>query len=323
MVNLLLLKHEMPNTSHGTASLQAAFALANGDEPSHCWDPLEVTPSARSAAMTSAATATPQPHTGAIVPIHGRFVWHELLARDIAKATAFYPDICGWTVASMPFPGSEGTYTMFKLGDAGQAGVTTFMADTVAGDAQAVWIPYMATDDADATCREAVVLGATLHMPPTDIPTIGRIAMLADPEGAHFAVITPAQPGMPEKEPVAGEFAWHEMLATDPAAAWEFYSRLFGWEKTHAMDMGADGIYQMFGRGAFTYGGFMRRSPTNPRTMWNCYVRTADLDAACKSIAQRGGRIVMGPHEVPNDDRIVCAVDDQGAVFSLVSKVTR
>lgn len=272
---------------------------------------------------SSSATASPPPRTSTAASVRGRFVWHELLTRDLARAVGFYPDVCGWTTSSMTVPGGEGSYTLFNKGDAGQAGVTTYMVDKLAGEAQALWMPYMASDDADATCRKAVALGGTLLMPPNDIPTVGRIAALSDREGATFAVITPAQPGTPERAPAAGEFAWHEMLAADPIAAFDFYGTLFGWEKTHAMDMGADGVYQMFGRGEFTYGGFMRRSPTNPRTMWNCYVRVTDLDSACETVKRKGGTIVMGPHEVPNDDRIVCAVDDQGAVFSLVGKIAR
>ena len=273
--------------------------------------------------IVSSSTAPSRPVSSPTPPAHGRFVWHELLARDPSKAIAFYPAVCGWTVSAMSVPEGAGTYTMFNKGDAGQGGLTAYPADKLAAGALATWMPYLGTDDADATCREAISLGGTLHMSPTDTPTVGRIAVLADPEGVQFAIIAPARNGQQETVPGSGEFAWHEMLATDPVAAFDFYSRLFGWEKTDAMDMGSSGIYQMFGRGAFTYGGFMRRSPETQRAMWNCYVRVDDLDASCAAIEGNGGRIVMGPHPVPNDERIVLAVDDQGALFSLVSKITR
>jgi predicted enzyme related to lactoylglutathione lyase len=144
-----------------------------------------------------------------------------------------------------------------------------------------------------------------------------------DPEGAQFALFTPFPESTPEVEPQVGEFAWHEMMADDPDAAFDFYSRLFGWTKTHAMDMGADGVYQMYGRGAFTYGGFGRRPEGSPPTLWNSYIRVADLDASCDALKRNGGSILMGPHEVPNGDRIVVAVDNQGAMISLVGKVRK
>jgi predicted enzyme related to lactoylglutathione lyase len=125
---------------------------------------------------------------------------------------------------------------------------------------------------------------------------------------------------MPETVPAVGEFAWQEMMADDPEASLAFYTRLFGWEKKHAMDMGKDGTYQMYGLGDFTYGGFMRRQPGQPAAFWNSYVRVTDLDASVAAVKRGGGTIVMGPHEVPNDDRVVVAIDDQGAVISLVGR---
>jgi predicted enzyme related to lactoylglutathione lyase len=273
--------------------------------------------------MTSTASTTQeQPLAPPTSPLRGRFVWHELLAHDVARGVAFYPSVTGWTVLTMPFPGATEPYTMFSRGDVPQAGLMAYPPEAPA-DAKAVWLPYMGTESVDATAREAVALGAKQLMPPTDIPTVGRIAVLMDPQGAQFALFTPSREGSAERAPEAGEFAWHEMMADDPDAAFDFYSRLFGWTKTQAMDMGADGIYQMYGRGAFTYGGFARRSKETPSTLWNCYIRVADLDASCEALKRNGGTIVMGPHEVPNADRIVIATDDQGAVISLVGKIRK
>jgi predicted enzyme related to lactoylglutathione lyase len=277
--------------------------------------------------MTSPSTTpTPQqqpPFAPSASSLRGRFLWHELLARDVAAAAAFYPPVTGWTVQEMSFPGAKEPYTIFAQGAAGRAGAMAYPAAQVAAGAKAMWLPYLGTDSVDATAREAVALGATQLMPPTDIPTVGRMAVLMDPQGAQFALFTPFPESTPEVEPQVGEFAWHEMMADDPDAAFDFYSRLFGWTKTHAMDMGADGVYQMYGRGAFTYGGFGRRPEGSPPTLWNSYIRVADLDASCEALKRNGGSILMGPHEVPNDDRIVVAVDNQGAMISLVGKVRK
>jgi predicted enzyme related to lactoylglutathione lyase len=122
---------------------------------------------------------------------------------------------------------------------------------------------------------------------------------------------------------VAGEFAWHELAADDPKAAFAFYQRLFGWVMKREMDMGADGVYHMFGADAHMYGGFMGRRAGSPPSAWNSYVRVTDLDASIAAVTRGGGRIVMGPHEVPNNDRVVIAVDDQGTGFSLVGAIRK
>jgi predicted enzyme related to lactoylglutathione lyase len=271
--------------------------------------------------MTSPASTTRhEPLAPPNSPLRGRFVWHELLARDVAAAVAFYPPVIGWTVQTMPSPMDKAPYTIFYRGEAPQAGVMAYPAEVLASEPKPLWLPYMGTESVDVTAREAVALGAKQLMAPTNIPMIGRVAVLLDPQGAQFALFTPSQDGSAERTPETGEFAWHEMMCDDPDAAFDFYSRLFGWTKKHAMDMGKDGIYQMYGRGEFTYGGFARRSKEMPPAFWNCYIRVADLDASCETLKRDGGTIVIGPHPVPNDDRIVIAVDNQGAVVSLVGK---
>jgi hypothetical protein len=74
--------------------------------------------------------------------------------------------------------------------------------------------------------------------------------VLSDPQGATFAVFTPiAQPPAHEGQARVGDASWHELLTTDLDGAFAFYSELFDWHKTDAMDMGPDGTYQMFGQG--------------------------------------------------------------------------
>lgn len=269
-------------------------------------------------------SASTQPRLdGATSLIHGRYLWHQFHALDVDKALEFYHEVCGWTVSTMDVPGGSDRYTTFSRGDTGIGGVMPIPAEQARAGAEARWVSYIGSDDAATTCRDAIALGGTQLGPLTDIPTIGKMAVLADPEGAEFAVITPYPAGTPEQAPVEGDFAWHEMAADDPEASFTFYERLFGWERKHAMDMGSDGVYQMYGRGPFTYGGFMRRSTGMPPAAWNCYVRVPDLDASLEKLQLLGGRVLIGTHEVPNDDRILIAVDNQDAVISLVGKVKR
>ncbi|MBA3717852.1 MAG: VOC family protein, partial [Actinobacteria bacterium] len=54
------------------------------------------------------------------------------------------------------------------------------------------WLAYLGTDDVDATTERAKELGATVHMPPTDITEVGRFSVLQDPAGAAFALFKPA-----------------------------------------------------------------------------------------------------------------------------------
>jgi hypothetical protein len=188
-----------------------------------------------------------------------------------------------------------------------------------AGEAPPHWIAYLSTPDADGTVARAQELGATVVWGPMDIPTVGRVAGLADPYGgAMFAVHQAEGEVHGHDDPASvGEFSWHELTSDDPEAAWDFYADLFGWSKTDAMDMGEMGVYQMFGRGAHPVGAVFRRPPEMPVSNWLLYVRVAALDAALERVRAHGGQVLHGPMEVPGGDRIAQCMDPQGAMFAL------
>lgn len=250
----------------------------------------------------------------------GRFLWHELHTKDIAKATAFYSAVTGWTVTTAsPTPGMP-PYTMLVNGSMPVAGVWQYPPEELAKGATTCWVPYFGTDDVDATFNEAVSLGAKGMMPPTDIPTVGRIAVLTDPQNIMLGLLAPAMPIGAEEGPKMGEFSWHDLASTNPDATFGFYSQLFGWKKTEAADMGKDGIYQMFGRDRFTYGGVFKMQPEQSPPNWMSYIQVPDLTHAMETVRAKGGSIILGPHEVPGGDRIALCLDDQGVRFALHGK---
>jgi uncharacterized protein len=115
----------------------------------------------------------------------GAFAWNELNTRDVPAARAFYADVFGWEPADAGMEGMD--YTEWKLGGRTIAGMLP-MPDMVPAEVPAHWLVYFGVADTDATVATATGLGATTLLPPTDIPP-GRFAVLADPDGATFAVI--------------------------------------------------------------------------------------------------------------------------------------
>lgn len=270
--------------------------------------------------MTTPATApTAAPLTPTASTVRGRFLWYDLMTPDVDAATRFYSAITGWTLT--PWATGEGRppYTMWTNHDAPLGGVMTLSAEQAARGAPPHWLAYIGTPDVDATHHEALALGARSLVAPTDIPTVGRFAVLADPQGAPFAVFQPSTPGAPPAGmPAVGEFSWHELATTDGAAAFPFYATLFGWAPTEAMDMGADGVYQMFGQGGATYGGiFTPPCDDTMRPHWLLYVRVPDLDAALDAVRRGGGQVLNGPMEVPGGDHVAQCQDPQGGHFAL------
>jgi predicted enzyme related to lactoylglutathione lyase len=249
--------------------------------------------------------------------IRGRFVWYELLTSDPKAAEDYYTKVVGW--GTTLFEGAGTPYTMWMNGDTPVGGVMLLPEQAKAAGAPPHWIGYVGTPDVDATARDAADAGATILVAPQDIPSVGRFAVLQDPQGAVFSLYAPAgeHPGH-EGPPMSGEFSWHELATTDHEAAFAFYAKLFGWKKTESMDMGEMGVYQMFGRGEQTLGGMFNKSAEIPGPpFWLYYTRVPDVSKAVENVTGLGGQILNGPMEVPGGDMIVQCLDPQGAAFAL------
>ncbi|TFG52236.1 MAG: VOC family protein [Gemmatimonadales bacterium] len=252
----------------------------------------------------------------------GRFVWYELLTSDPDAAIPFYAKLIGWTTSHWQGEMDQ-PYTMWMNGETPVGGVMQLPEDAVKAGAPPHWLAYVSTPDIDHTTKQAASLGGVVHHV-MEIPTVGKIAILADPGGAIFAAYTPAgdMPGG-EGPPERGQFSWHELLAHDHEAAFGFYSKLFGWEKTDAFDMGEAGMYQMYGlpgTGIPLGGMFTKPKEIPAPPHWLLYTMVDNVDSRADQVRQLGGQVLMGPMEVPGGDRIVQCMDKQGAVFALHSK---
>ncbi|MFJ2216668.1 VOC family protein [Streptomyces sp. NPDC101062] len=122
----------------------------------------------------------------------GTLCWAELHTDDGAGALAFYRAVFGWRFQEFPMPGM--TYTVLSTGEGEQEDATFGGVAPVQGDERSRWLPYFAVDDADTLVSAVRDNGGSVVMPATDVPDVGRMAHLADPFGARFAVLRPAPP---------------------------------------------------------------------------------------------------------------------------------
>jgi len=240
----------------------------------------------------------------------GRFVWHELMTPDPAGAAAFYPKVLPWRTAPSSLPG----YTIFMAGQTQIGGLMGSPSDSSAATAH--WLIYVGTPNVDSTCTQAQGLGAHMVKAPADIPNVGRFAVLADPQGATFAVFTPGA-GPAPTEPAQGGFSWHELQTTDIAAALRFYGALFGWKAGRAHDMGAMGVYQIITHGGKDVGGMARPAAPSAAPSWLSYVHVADSTRAVAAAKGAGGRLLHGPMEVPGGTWIALMMDPQSGAFAV------
>ena len=124
--------------------------------------------------------------------VNGRFVWYELMTMDLAAARQFYDSVVGWNSTESPMPGHD--YWTFKAGDTPVAGAMVLPEEARNMGAPPNWMGYVEVVDVDATASQVTASGGTVRVPPTDIPSVGRFAVIADSHGASIGLITSANP---------------------------------------------------------------------------------------------------------------------------------
>ena len=251
----------------------------------------------------------------------GQNVWYELMTTDVESAKRFYGETIGWSTESWDEAPADKPYTMWKAGENYIGGVMTLPEEAKKMGAPPHWIAYTQVDDVDATTAKAKELGGDVHAPPFDIPKVGRIAILADPQGASFAVFKPENDSPPPTKSV-GTFSWAELNTTDYEAAWKFYSKLFGWVEKSTMDMGEMGKYFMFNDpDEATQGGMSNMAKKmNMPAHWLHYITVENMDETVERIKKQGGTVVNGPMPIPGDDVIAQCKDPQGVFFAIYAE---
>lgn len=252
----------------------------------------------------------------------GRLVWYELLTSDPKAAVAFYTEVVGWK--TQPF-GEGSDYTMWVGSQGPLGGVTKMPEQAKAMSAPPYWQANVMVQNLDESVAKVKQLGGKVYHVEA-VPTVGRFAVIADPQGAVLAIFQPEGEMAPHDITKDGEFSWNELSTTDYEAGFAFYNQVVGWQKLGEFSMGPMGTYLLWGRDGKQLGGMMKMPP-NMKTPdgravppnWMYYVTTSDLDAALARAKAKGATVLNGPMEVPGGQRVVQLMDPQGAAFALVT----
>lgn len=240
----------------------------------------------------------------------GTFSWADLGTDDPEAATAFYVGLFGWQTEDVPMGGS-GPYTMCTL----DGGVVCAIYGREAGPAPPAWLSYVTVADADATVTAARAAGALGAQDPFDVFDAGRMAVVEDPTGAHFALWQPGTSIGATLVNVPGALCLNQLNTSDPDRAAGFYTEVFGWRIEQVGTEPAP--YWGIWNGPGLNGGIMSLPPQAPASHWLVYFASDDIDATAARTGELGGRVLLAPMAVPGG-RIAAAVDPTGATFAFL-----
>ncbi|MGE0710447.1 MAG: VOC family protein [Planctomycetota bacterium] len=249
----------------------------------------------------------------------GYFVWHELFTTDVAAAIAFYGEVFGWKTQA--FSGASEPYTMFCVGEQPIGGVMLLPELAKANGAPPHWLGHVEVQDLAATLAKVADLGGqVLHQ--ETVPTVGKIAITRDPQGAALSCFQPEQ-SMPLTHPTAGRVSWNELNTRDWEAAFAYYSALFGWTEHARFEMGPElgayFLYQVPGA-PFPLGGMSGSAKVHGfPPHWLYYVEVEDMDAAVGRVRASGGKVLL-EMDVPGG-KIASCQDPQGVAFAMHQQV--
>jgi predicted enzyme related to lactoylglutathione lyase len=236
----------------------------------------------------------------------GMFCWIELATNDAAAAKTFYTSLFGWEANDMPIP--DGVYTMFQKsgGDLG--------AMYLSKDMPPNWASYVSVTNVDDSAKKAQSLGANLIAPPFDVMDVGRMSVVADPQGATFCLWQAKKHIGATIRDETNTLCWNELMTPDIVGARAFYASLFGW------DLKPSPQYTEIHVGPVPVGGMMQITPDmqGMPPCWTPYFAVDDCDGMVEKAKSLGGQAFVPPTDIPNVGRFSVIGDPQGAMFDIV-----
>ena len=260
--------------------------------------------------------------------------WVDTSQPDPAAAAEFYGGLFGWDLADVMPPGSPGPYFVGRLGGGDVAAVSALPDGA---PPVATWNTYVWVDSADETADRVRAAGGAVLTDPFDVGDAGRMAVLADPEGAAFRAWQPREHRGAAVVNEPGSLNFNNLNTRDVERAKAFYGAVFGWE---TIGLGDAAMWTLPAYGDFLEArtpGFRARvaemgapagfesvvasllsipedEPDTP-AHWGVTFGVADADAIAERAAELGGSVVVAPFDAPWV-RMTVIADPQGATFT-------
>jgi predicted enzyme related to lactoylglutathione lyase len=264
--------------------------------------------------------------------------WVDTAQPDPDAAAAFYGGLFGWEFEDAMPAGSPGRYLIARLRGGDVAAVSS---QPEGAPPQAVWNTYVWVEDADEAAAKARDAGGSVLTEPFDVMDAGRMAVLADPEGAVFCVWQAREHRGATVVNEPGSLNFNVLNTRDPEAAKRFYGAVFGWT-TLNLGSGEFWILRSYGdyleqltpgirerTAQLGAAGFedvlaaitpIADDDADTPAYWSVTFSTDDADATAEKATELGGTVLVAPVDAPYS-RLTVLRDPQEAMFSATAFV--
>lgn len=245
--------------------------------------------------------------------VAGKIVWHELLTHTPEESRRFYGELFGWEFETA---GSTG-YTLIRH----QGRPIGGMIDTIAlngRDDISQWVTVISVADVEAAARRFAEEGGEVLTPPTDLARRGRMAVVADPEGALLALLETREGDPADRPPAVGAFLWDELWSADVDGAARFYTAIVDY-RVEALSTRGDGDrnYRVLAAGGAPRAGILRKPIDTLEPVWVNYLRVEDPAAVTARAAELGGRVIVDATDRPIGGQAAFIAGPSGAGIAL------
>jgi len=244
-------------------------------------------------------------------PTYGKFVWYDLLTKDVEGVTEFYGELLGWKFVPTEAP----NYTLIEQNGRPIGGIVN-MAEVDPDINQSQWVSLLSVPDVAAAVQTTSDAGGEIHVKPMELRGRGTIAVVSDPRGALLAYMRALGGDPPDREAGIGDFMWTELWTDDLEASYGFYRDLIGYNLDEEIILD-DVEYVVFESNSVPRAGVIVRPIDKVRPHWLPYVRVDDPSSLAARVEELGGKVVLLPDEKIRHGTVAIVLDPSGAAVAL------
>jgi uncharacterized protein len=245
----------------------------------------------------------------------GKVVWVDLVTPDVERAEAFYGKLFGWSFQKIGH-GSRG-YTLALLGGEPVAGMM-HVALPQGEPKRARWIGFISVPDVPAAQRLVLSQGGKVLVSARSFPKRGDLAVLADPEGTIFGVLSSSTGDVEDFLTEIGDWIWAQFLSREGEKAATFYAAI-GRSTVRAAPKPNGAKRWFLDSQGYARASIVELPPrAKARPGWLGYVRVAEVGATVALAEQLGGRVLVAPRSELFDGKVAVLADPSGAVFGVL-----